>query len=95
MKAFGYKKNSRKLIELCEVSFQSSIEELEKMIEFLQDVKAQHSSVINKTDLCHSHYRDWDTMWKDGSIDIVVVTINPTSNLDCNTLPDDRSGEEQ
>lgn len=74
MKVFGYQKDSEDLIELQEISLQSDITELDKIIKFLQNVKEQHSKVIDGVELCHSHFRDWDVEWKPGSTDIIVVT---------------------
>lgn len=74
MKVYGYQKDSENLIELHKVSFQLDIKELDKIIGFLQEVKEQHSKVIEKDELCHSHFRDWDGEWKAGSTDIIVVT---------------------
>ncbi len=76
MKVFGYQKDSEELIELEEVSFQSDIGGLDKIIKFLQEVKEQHSKVIGEVELCHSHFRDWDVDWKAGSTDIIVVTTS-------------------
>lgn len=74
MRVFGYQKDSENLIELQEVSLQSDIKELDKIIGFLQEVKEQHSKEIEKEELCHSHLRDWDGEWKADSTDIIVVT---------------------
>jgi hypothetical protein len=74
MKVFGYQKDSEDLIELQEVSFQCNITELDKVIQFLQNVKEQHGKVIDEVELCHSHFRDWDVEWKADSTDIIVVT---------------------
>ena len=76
VKVFGYQKDSEELIELEEVSFQSDIGGLDKIIKFLQEVKEQHSKVIGEVELCHSHFRDWDVDWKAGSTDIIVVTTS-------------------
>lgn len=76
MKVFGYQKDSENLIELQEVSIQSDITELDKIIKFLQKVKEQHSKVTDGEELCHSHFRDWDVEWKLGSTDIIVVTTS-------------------
>lgn len=76
VKVFGYQKDGEELIELQEVSFQSDIRELDKIIEFLQEVKEHHSKVIGEVELCHSHFRDWDVGWKAGSTDIIVVTTS-------------------
>jgi hypothetical protein len=74
LKVFGYQKDNEGLMELQEVSFQSDIIELDKIIKFLQEVKEQHSKGIGEVELCHSHFRDWDDEWKVGSTDIIVVT---------------------
>lgn len=78
VKVFGYQKDNEELIELREVSFQCDIEELEKVIKFLQETKKQHSKIIGEVELCHSHFRDWDINWKDNGIDIIVVTTSKT-----------------
>ena len=74
MKVFGYPKDREELIELQEVSFQSDIKELNKIITFLQSIKEQHSKLSGNGELCHSHFRDWDVEWQDNSTDIIVVT---------------------
>ena len=76
MKAFGYQKGSEELIELQEVSFQSDIEELDKIIKFLLEVKEQHSKAMGEVEICHSHFRDWDVDWETGSTDIIIVTTS-------------------
>lgn len=74
MKVFGYQKDSENLIELKEVSFQTNIKELDKIIRFLQQVKEDHSKINGEVELCHSHFRDWDVEWRSGSTDIIIVT---------------------
>lgn len=74
MKVFGYQKDREELIELQEVSFQSDIKELNKIITFLQNIKEQNSKLAGNGELCHSHFRDWDVEWQDNSTDIIVVT---------------------
>lgn len=76
MEVFGYQKDSENLIELQEVSFQSDIKELDKIIKFLQKVKEEHSKIIGEVEICHSHFRDWDVEWKAGSTDFIVVTTS-------------------
>ncbi|OZM57721.1 hypothetical protein CIB95_04975 [Lottiidibacillus patelloidae] len=73
MKVFGYQKDSEKLMELEEVTFQTDIKELDKIIKFLQVIKEQHSKVNGEVE-CHSHFRDWDDQWNDNSTDLIVVT---------------------
>jgi hypothetical protein len=75
MKVYGYCDHGDDLIELKEVSFQSSIEELDILIKFLQDVKEQHRNVMGETDMCHTHFRDWNKEWQIGSTDIIIVTM--------------------
>ena len=74
MKAYGYRNGDEELIELQEVSIQGSLEELDKIIDFLINVKKLHSSVSGETEICHSHLRDWDKDWKNGEMDFIVVT---------------------
>jgi hypothetical protein len=74
MKVFGYQFDSEELIELKEVSFETNIEEIDIIINFFQHVKDQHSKAFGKTELCHSHFRDWYTEWKAGTADVIVVT---------------------
>jgi hypothetical protein len=73
MQVFGYKKDSEELMELGEVTFLSNIEELEKLIRFFQETKAQHSKAAKEIESFHSHFRDWDTAWQEGSADIIVA----------------------
>lgn len=78
MKVYGYKRDGEKepsdFVELSEASIECSLNELEKIISFLETVKNQHSKVALKTELCHSHYRDWDGNWDENSTDIIVIT---------------------
>lgn len=74
MKIYGYQENGDVLLSLEEVSLQCTIEELEKIIGFLMNVKEEHAAVYGKTDMCHSHLRDWDSAWHSGEPDIVIVT---------------------
>jgi hypothetical protein len=76
LKVFGYQKDSENLIELQEVSFQADINELDKIIKFLQEVKEQHSKIIGEVELCHSHFSDWDDEWKAGLTDFIIVTTS-------------------
>lgn len=76
MKVYGYKRNSEDFVNMQEASLECSLEELEKVISFLQHVKEQHGKVIGKTENCHSHYRDWDREWDKDETDIIVITTN-------------------
>lgn len=81
MRVFGYKKNKKKLLELKEVTFQCTIEELDKIIEFFSEVKSQHSKVIGKTEMCHSHYQDWDDKWTSKNPDVIIATTHMKDEL--------------
>ena len=70
MKFFGYEKDSEKLMKLSE----GTLEELEDLIDFLKTVQEEHSKVAKKTDMCHSHFRDWSNKWNKEDSDFIVVT---------------------
>ena len=74
MRIFGYQKDSDKLLNLNEMTIQCDVNELDRIIVFLNEVKTKHSTVSEKTDMCHSHLRDIDLQWKNGDPDIIVVT---------------------
>ena len=74
MQVAGYKKCSDEYVELQEASLVCGLEELEKVICFLQYVKEKHGTEIMKIEYCHSHYRDWDKSWNTESTDIIVIT---------------------
>lgn len=74
MKIFGYKKDSEDLLKLEEVTIQCNIKELGEIIDYLIDAKIKHANVANETDMCHSHYRDWNQTWQESEPDIIVVT---------------------
>ncbi len=76
MEIYGYQKSGDDLLELKEMSLLCTIEELGKVIDFLEEVKKTHTMVRDKTDICHSHYRDWNLQWKKGEPDIIIVTQN-------------------
>ena len=81
MRVFGYQQNSEDLLQLEEISIECSIEELEKLIEFLNEVKTKHNAVKNQTDMCHSHYRDWKSDWNNKEPDIIMVTKFEQKNI--------------
>ena len=74
MKFFGYEKGNDKLLELEEVSFQCDLNELEDIIKFLNEVKVEHASVRNETNMCHSHFKDWKSTWIESEPDLIIVT---------------------
>ena len=74
MKFFGYEKDSEKLMKLSEATFDGTLEELEDLIDFLKTVQEEHSKVAKKTDMGHSHFRDWSNKWNKEDSDFIVVT---------------------
>lgn len=74
MKFFGYQKDDAKLLELEEVSLQCNPSELDEVIEFLNKVKIEHATALGKTNMCHSHFRDWKSSWNRGDVDFIIVT---------------------
>lgn len=74
MKVYGYEKNNETMLELNEISICSSISELRKLVAFLENTINSHSSVAEKTEICHSHLRDWDSDWQTDQTDIIIVT---------------------
>ena len=74
MKFFGYEKDSEKLMKLSEATFDGTLEELEDLIDFLKTVQEEYSNVAKKTDMCHSHFRDWSNKWNKEDSDFIVVT---------------------
>ena len=74
MMFFGYEKDSDRLLKLEEVSLQCNLDELEEVINFLKTVKIEHPSVMDKTDMCHSHFRDWKVGWNNCDPDFIIVS---------------------
>ena len=61
-------------MKLSEVTFDGTLEELEDLINFLKNVQEEHTKVVKKTDICHSHFRDWSDKWNKEDSDFIVVT---------------------
>lgn len=74
MKIYGYQKDDDTLLRLEEMSLQCTTKELEKIIEFLKDIKTEHEKISSSVSMCHSHWRDWDSTWVEGEPDIIIVT---------------------
>ena len=74
MKFYGYEKDNERLMKLSEVTFDGTLEELEDLINFLKNVQEEHTKVVKKTDICHSHFRDWSDKWNKEDSDFIVVT---------------------
>lgn len=74
MKIYGYQNDDEKIIELSDITFQSDISELKNLIQFLQNTLDEHTAVEHKTEMCHSHLRDWDKKWSSDQPDIIIVT---------------------
>lgn len=74
MKIFGYECNNDEVLELTEGTIECTIEELDKIIIFMQTTKEEFSKVDNYEGVCHSHYRDWDKEWCNSSSDLIILT---------------------
>ena len=74
MKFYGYEKDNERLMKLSEVTFDGTLEVLDYLIIFLKYVQEEHSKVVNKRDICHSHFRDWSDKWNKEDSDFIVVT---------------------
>jgi len=78
MKIYGYEKakheiDGEELLELREATIECSLDELKKIILFLEHTLKAHS-LVDKTNLCHSHYRDWEKDWSENSPDFIIFT---------------------
>lgn len=73
MKAYGYS-NEDKFVELTEVSLECSLDELNKITEFLIYANELHNSDKCKDKYCHSHYRDWVGKFNEKSSDLIIIT---------------------
>ena len=74
MLAYGYEWNSEGQLPetLREVSLDCSREELDQLIEFLQDVRAEAAG--EKLDsLSHWHFRDWNPAWTKQHSDFIIL----------------------
>lgn len=76
VKIYGYEKDSDELLVLKEISLLCSIEELDKLICFLQTAKSEHNKVKNESPMCHSHFKDYDMTEESGQPDVIIVTKN-------------------
>jgi hypothetical protein len=78
MKIYGYSASGRFIKNMKEATFSCDINDIDKLLSFLLFVKEKHTKTCQaneKTDTyIHSHFRDWDKDWKNGSSDFIVVT---------------------
>jgi len=74
MKVCGYELENENFVTLREASIVCSMEELSKIIAFLEFVRDKHEKAMSKTDFCHSHYQDWDIKWKPENTDLIVIS---------------------
>ena len=61
------------MLDLEEVSLQCTLEEINKMIKFLMEARKQHTKILRKIDICHSHLKNGDDGWRNGDPDLIVV----------------------
>ncbi|MDR0919387.1 MAG: hypothetical protein LBM93_09115 [Oscillospiraceae bacterium] len=59
---------------LKEVTLTCTIEEIDKLIEFLSYVKEKHKKSMEVSTYTHSHYRDWDKNWTTDHTDFIIST---------------------
>lgn len=76
MKIVGYTSSDEEsFVQLEEATITCTINELDKIIEFLNYVKITNSD--NELAVTtHSHYRDWDEKWTNISSDLIIITKN-------------------
>ena len=73
MKIFGYERNKDILLELEETSIDCTLEELEKLIVFFNEVKNNYYSKNDGSSMLHTHLRDWDKTWQINEPDLIIV----------------------
>lgn len=81
MRIFGYDNNDlefAKIIELSQATLTCQKTDLDKMIEFLMEVKKEiDNSKTESGD--HWHYRDYNNDWKEEEADLIIF-IDESSN---------------
>ena len=81
MKAFGYDENDEefeKILKLSQVTLSCRKEDLEKIIEFLIEVKNEsENKIVNDGD--HWHFRDYNDLWTEKESDFIVFVDDDTS----------------
>jgi len=81
MEAFGYDENDKKfknLLKLSQVTLNCKKEDLNKIIEFLNDVKNEIANAkIEDGD--HWHYRDYNDSWQEKEPDLIIYIDNDTN----------------
>jgi hypothetical protein len=68
-------------IYLREFTLTCSIEELEKLIEFLSFTKETHKKALELGNYVHSHYRDWDKTWTEKQTDFIVLSVDKSGEF--------------
>ena len=73
MLAYGYPRNSESDYpeQLQEASLLCTKEELDRIIEFLQNLQSKSSSFESVTGI-HAHFRDYDKCWNASSSDFII-----------------------
>lgn len=81
MKFFGYDSRDEefdKIIELSQVTLTCTKNDLDKIIEFLNDVKKEIDNT-KVEDGDHWHYRDYNDSWSEKESDLIIF-IDENSN---------------
>ena len=79
MKAYGYKINGKRRLNLKEVTFSSDdISEICKMVEFLKYVKQEsdkYSKAIDRDNVHSWQSKDWDKEWKESFNNFTIEVL--------------------
>ncbi|MCX4364352.1 MAG: hypothetical protein OSJ70_01075 [Bacilli bacterium] len=76
MKAYGYDKNDEeydKIIELSQVTLSCNKFDIDKIINFLIEVKKEMGNK-KVEDEYHWHYRDYNDSWNESESDLIIFT---------------------
>jgi len=79
MEAFGYDKNDEefeKILKLSQVTLSCKKEDLDKIIEFLNEIKNESENI---EDGDHWHYRDYTDSWTEEESDLIIFVDNGTN----------------
>lgn len=73
MKLYGYEKNNDNILELSEITVVSSVTELRKLVNFLEDTITESEKFVVNSDMSHFHLSDWDKEWDRNNPEIIIV----------------------
>jgi len=76
MKAYGYDRTNQDAespLELRKVSLQLTLDEIDRVIAFLQDAKEKLSHGKPRSGHAHAHFRDWSDNWTASETDLIIL----------------------